>query len=68
MALAAHNALELGAYSRVDLRLDADARPWVLEVNSLPGLTESSLLPQSAFAAGLSFEDLCESIALHALL
>jgi D-alanine-D-alanine ligase len=63
IALASHDALELGTYSRVDIRLDAQQRPWVLEVNSLPGLTETSLLPQSALAAGCSFEDLCDAIA-----
>lgn len=50
LALAAHQTLELGSYSRVDIRLDAQSRPWVLEVNSLPGLTQNSLLPQSALA------------------
>ncbi|WP_346015247.1 D-alanine--D-alanine ligase [Pseudomonas sp. MWU16-30317] len=62
VAVAAHCALELGCYSRVDIRLDAQLRPWVLEVNSLPGLTQNSLLPQSALAAGIGFEALCETI------
>lgn len=68
LALAAHQTLELGSYSRVDIRLDAQSRPWVLEVNSLPGLTQNSLLPQSALAAGVAFEDLCETIVRTGLL
>lgn len=64
-ALASHQALELGVYSRVDIRLDSGQRPWVLEVNSLPGLTETSLLPQSAAASGIPFEDMCESIVIQ---
>jgi len=47
-------------YSRVDVLLGVDASPWVLEVNTLPGMTETSLFPKSAAAAGLDFEGLCE--------
>src|SRR5688572_24985823 len=49
-ALAAHRALKLGAYSRVDFRRDANGEFWCLEANSLPGLTGTSLLPQAAKA------------------
>ncbi len=45
---------------RADMMVDADGGPWVLEVDTCPGLTETSLLPLSARAAGLSFDGLCE--------
>ncbi len=62
-ALAAHRALGIEIYSRADVLLDADNRPWVLEVNTIPGMTESSLLPKGAQAAGIDFVQLCEQIA-----
>ena len=62
LALRAHRALKLGAYSRIDFRLDPSGHPWCLEANSLPGLTQASLLPQAAAAAGISFAELCERI------
>jgi D-alanine-D-alanine ligase len=61
-ALAAHRALELEIYSRVDVILDADREPRVLEVNTIPGMTETSLLPEAAAVAGISMAQLCESI------
>lgn len=60
-ALAAYEALGCSGFSRVDLILAADG-PQVLEVNAIPGLTDTSLLPQAAEAAGMSFEDLVERI------
>ncbi|MFD2257662.1 D-alanine--D-alanine ligase [Luteolibacter algae] len=62
-AVAAHQSLELEVYSRVDVMLDADNRPYVLEANTIPGMTETSLLPKSAAAAGLDFPALCQKIA-----
>ncbi|MGI8605184.1 MAG: D-alanine--D-alanine ligase [Verrucomicrobiales bacterium] len=62
VALRAHRALGVEVYSRVDLMLDESDNPWVLEVNTIPGMTESSLLPKAAAAAGLSFPQLCERI------
>jgi len=62
LALKAHRALKLASYSRADFRLDPEGRLWCLEVNTLPGLTPGSLLPQSARAAGVGFEELCELI------
>jgi D-alanine-D-alanine ligase len=56
-ALAAYRALGCTGFSRVDLILTAEG-PQVLEVNAIPGLTDTSLLPQAAEAAGMSFEDL----------
>jgi len=65
-ALAAYEALGCSGFSRVDLILTADG-PQVLEVNAIPGLTDTSLLPQAAEAAGMSFEDLVERILELAL-
>ena len=61
-ALAAHHAMNGAVYSRVDVLLDVENRPWVLEVNTIPGMTESSLLPKAAAAAGISFAGLCREI------
>jgi D-alanine-D-alanine ligase len=60
-ALGAYRALGCSGFSRVDLILDEEG-PQVLEVNAIPGLTDTSLLPQAAEAAGLSFEDLIARI------
>jgi D-alanine-D-alanine ligase len=60
-ALAAYQALGCSGFSRVDLILE-DGEPQVLEVNAIPGLTDTSLLPQSAEAAGMSFEELVDQI------
>jgi D-alanine-D-alanine ligase len=62
LALRAHDALELRDFSRVDFRLGADDIPYCLEVNTLPGLTATSLLPQSALAEGIGFPALCDEI------
>jgi D-alanine-D-alanine ligase len=67
LAVAAHRVLRLAAYSRVDFRIDEDDRPWCLEVNSLPGMTATSLLPKAAAAAGVTFEDLCEQVVRMAI-
>ncbi len=61
-ALHLHNALGLKAYSRTDFILDKEGRAWCLEVNTLPGLTGSSLFPKAAALEGLSYPDLCEEI------
>ena len=61
-ALAAHRSLDLEIYSRVDVILDANREPQVLEVNTIPGMTETSLLPEAAAAAGISMAQLCEFI------
>jgi D-alanine-D-alanine ligase len=62
-ALATCRALGCEGFARVDLILGAGG-PWVLEANAIPGLTDTSLLPQAAEAAGISFEELVEQI-LH---
>jgi D-alanine-D-alanine ligase len=62
-ACAAHHALGLEVYSRVDILLAADGSMSVLEINTIPGMTELSLLPKAAAVAGLDFPALCEEIA-----
>jgi D-alanine-D-alanine ligase len=60
-ALATYRQLGCTGFARIDLILAADG-PWLLEANAIPGLTDTSLLPQAAEAAGLSFEQLVERI------
>jgi D-alanine-D-alanine ligase len=63
VALEAHKALGVEIYSRVDVILSDDDVPYVLEVNTIPGMTETSLLPKAAEAHGIGFGDLCQQIA-----
>lgn len=58
----AHHALRCHAYSRVDLMLDEAGDLWVLEVNTLPGLTDTSLLPKAAAAEGVGFDELVQEL------
>jgi len=67
LGLAAHEALGLRDFSRVDFRLDDAGEPYCLEVNTLPGMTNTSLLPQSAAVVGISFDELCERMIRLAL-
>jgi D-alanine-D-alanine ligase len=60
--LAAHVALGCSGHSRVDLRISAAGEPFVLEVNTLPGMTGTSLLPKIARATGMDYATLCERI------
>ena len=62
LALRAHQALGLEVYSRTDMILDRDGKLWCLEVNSLPGMTPTSFVPQEAAAVGLDYDTLCEEI------
>lgn len=62
LAWRAFNALGCRGLGRVDIRLTPDGHPFVLELNSIPGFTETSLLPKAARAAGLEFPALCEKI------
>jgi D-alanine-D-alanine ligase len=59
LALNAHRALGLEVYSRVDVLLPEKGEPTVLEANTIPGMTEASLLPEAAGVAGISYIDLC---------
>jgi D-alanine-D-alanine ligase len=66
-ALGAFRAIGGRDYARVDVMVRANGEPVVLEVNTLPGMTETSLLPKAAAAAGLSYEALCERMVELAL-
>ncbi len=65
-ALATYRVLGCTGFARIDVMLDQRG-PWVLEANAIPGLTDTSLLPQAAEAAGMSFEQLVERIVELAL-
>lgn len=67
MAVAAHESLGLRHLCRVDMIVDAKGVPWFLEANVLPGLTETSLLPQAILAEGSSLGDVYYSLAQAAL-
>jgi D-alanine-D-alanine ligase len=62
LALRANRALGLSVYSRVDIMLPDDGAGTVLEVNTIPGMTEASLLPEAAGVAGISYAELCSRI------
>jgi len=57
-----YNLMGCRGFSRIDFMLDKKGQPYVLEVNTIPGMTEMSLVPDAARAAGLSFEELVEKI------
>lgn len=61
-ALAVHKALGLTVYSRSDFIVDGEDKVYFLEVNTLPGMTPTSLVPQEAAAVGISYGELCERI------
>lgn len=67
-ALAAHRSLGVEIVSRVDVLLGNNGRPYVLEANTIPGMTSSSLLPKAAAAIGIDFPELCRTIAEQSLL
>ena len=64
--LRAHRALGCRHFSRVDLILDEHDRPVVLEVNTIPGFTATSLLPKAAACIGMSYDELCEQLVIMA--
>jgi D-alanine-D-alanine ligase len=66
-ALAAFKALKLGGCARIDFRLTTEGEFYCLEANTLPGMTELSLIPQGAAAMGITFPELCERIVKLAL-
>lgn len=65
--VATYRCLGCEGAARVDVRLDRCNRPWVLEINTIPGMTATSLLPKAARAAGIEFPELCEMILTDAL-
>ena len=58
LAFEAFDVLDASGWGRVDFMLDAEAKPWLIEVNTIPGMTSHSLVPMSAKQAGMSFDDL----------
>lgn len=62
LAVGAMNSVGVQVYGRVDFRLDPDMNPWCLEINTLPGMTETSLLPMGAAAQGIGFPELIDEI------
>jgi D-alanine-D-alanine ligase len=67
LALKVHHALKLSGFSRVDFRMDQHGQFWCLEVNTLPGMTATSLFPQGAAAAGITFARVCERLCRIAM-
>ena len=66
-AVRAFGALKLEGYARIDFRMTPDGEFFCLEANTLPGMTELSLIPQAAAAAGITFPELCERVVQLAL-
>jgi len=60
LGVQAFNAVSARDFGRVDIMLDSSLSPYVLEVNTLPGMTETSLFPKAAAAAGIGFNQLCQ--------
>ena len=67
LALDVHRRFGCRGATRVDFRLNKKGRPFVLELNTVPGMTETSLLPMAAKAARLSYEDMVEAILMSAI-
>lgn len=67
VAMQTFRALHQRDVSRADILVDREGRPWVIDVNVSPGMTETSLLPMAAQAAGIGFPELCERILGFAL-
>ncbi len=62
MAVLAYDALGAQGFARVDIRIDEAGRPYILELNTIPGFTETSLFPKAAAKAGYSFLQVCEKL------
>jgi D-alanine-D-alanine ligase len=67
LALSTHRLLGLRDYSRTDFIVSGDRRPYILEINSLPGLTPTSLLPDACAAVGITYEALVDRLVEYAL-
>ncbi|MEE9572004.1 MAG: D-alanine--D-alanine ligase [Candidatus Neomarinimicrobiota bacterium] len=67
IALEVFNILQCIGYARADFLLDKNNNPWFLEINTLPGMTSTSLVPKSAMAAGISFNNLFQMIINESL-
>lgn len=62
LAMSAFEGLSASGWGRVDFMLDSDGRPWLLELNTIPGLTDHSLVPMAAAQAGMGFAELIRAI------
>ncbi|MFB3090221.1 MAG: D-alanine--D-alanine ligase [Gammaproteobacteria bacterium] len=67
LAVDAFQALDASGWGRVDLMIDANGKPWLIEVNTIPGLTSHSLVPMSAKKAGINFDELTLKILATSL-
>ena len=61
-ALTVYRALGLAVYARADFIVDEGGTPWFLEINTLPGMTPTSLVPQEAATVGIDYDSLCQRI------
>jgi D-alanine-D-alanine ligase len=68
ISLKSYHALGCSGVARVDLMTDQEGNPFVIDVNTMPGMTDTSLLPKAANYVGIAFEDLVERILLGASL
>jgi D-alanine-D-alanine ligase len=66
IAVQAYRTLNCEGWARADLILDSDMKPWLLEMNTSPGMTGHSLVPMAAKAAGIEFGQLCREILMQA--
>lgn len=66
VAIGCYRELACHGFARVDLILDADNQPWVLELNTIPGLTDTSILPRALEAAGMEFDEMIERVLADA--
>ena len=62
-----YDALGLSVYARADFIVDGAGEPWFLEINTLPGMTPTSLLPHEAAAVGVDYDALCQKIVAASL-
>ncbi|MCH8845481.1 MAG: D-alanine--D-alanine ligase [Proteobacteria bacterium] len=67
LAVDAFQALDASGWGRVDLMVDANGKPWLIEVNTIPGMTSHSLVPMSAKGAGINFDELTLKILATSL-
>lgn len=67
IVLAACQICRVTGISRTDLRIDSEGQPWILEINTIPGMTAHSLVPMSARGRGISIGELCEQLLLQAI-
>jgi D-alanine-D-alanine ligase len=68
LVLKAYEVLGCRGWARADVMIDANRKPWLLEINTSPGMTGHSLVPMSARATGLSYEQLCVQVLAAAAL